>query len=166
MENKYILNDRTFVEIHMLQTIDGKAIINFWEKPDVKEGVKIYNNLYTKLKPQAIALGKSTMYETSNEIPNLSLYKNCEIIEHKDFIVPLEKGIEYYFISYDTKGTLGFKSNIINTAEWGNDGSEIYGQMLEVITDEVSNEYLHYCQKKGISYMFAGKNKIDIKKTF
>ena len=36
-------------------------------------------------------------------------------------------------------------------------------QYLEVLSDEVSNEYLHYCQEKRISYIFAGKNKIDIK---
>ena len=32
-----------------------------------------------------------------------------------------------------------------------------------IITDQVSNEYLHYCREKGISYIFCGKEKIDIK---
>ena len=36
-------------------------------------------------------------------------------------------------------------------------------QIIEVITDQVSNEYLHFCQERRISYIFAGKNKIDIK---
>ena len=147
----------------MLQTIDGKAIGYFWDKPDVKEGIKDYNKLIIKLKPQAIVLGRVTMADTANEIPDLSKYKNNNKIEHKDFIVPLEKDIQYYFISYDTKGTLGFKSNIINTACWSKDGCEILGQIIEVITDQVSNEYLNYCQERKISYIFAGKNKIDIK---
>ena len=155
--------DRTFVVLHMLQTIDGKAIGDFWRRPDVKKGVIDYNTLISYLKPQAIALGRVTMAETANEIPDLLKYKNKNEIEHKDFIVPLEKGVEYYFISYDSKGTLGFKSNIINAACGANNGREIPGQMIEVITDEVSNEYLHYCQEKKISYIFAGKNKIDIK---
>ena len=38
-----ILQDRTYVEIHMMQTIDGKATGNFWRKPDVWQGIKDYN---------------------------------------------------------------------------------------------------------------------------
>lgn len=155
--------DRTFVILHMLQTIDGKAIGDFWRKPDVKEGVIDYNTLISHLKPQAIALGRVTMADTANEIPDLLKYENNKKIEHKDFIVPLEKDIEYYFISYDSKGTLGFKSNIINAACRANKGRQILSQMIVVLTDEVSNEYLHYCQERKISYIFAGKNKIDLK---
>ena len=157
------LDDRAYVEIHMLQTIDGKAIGDFWEKPDVKEGIREYNNLYTKLNGQGIALGRVTMSGHSNEVPDLSKYNNKEILKHKDFIVPLKDGIKYYFISYDKNGTLGFKSNVVNTADWGKDGTEIYGQMIEVLSENVSNEYLQYCQEKGISYIFTGKDKIDIK---
>ena len=52
-----------------------------------------------------------------------------------------------------------------NIREWGKDdsGSDIICQFLIVLSEEVSNEYLHYCQEKKISYIFAGKNKIDIK---
>ena len=49
------------------------------------------------------------------------------------------------------------------TAEWAKDGTVMICQYLEVLSDEVSNEYLHYCQEKRISYIFAGKNKIDIR---
>ena len=157
------LNDRTYVEIHMMQTIDGKATGNFWRKPDVWQGILDYHKLIPELKTQAFALGRVSMKDNSNETPNLSKYKNKEKLEHKDFVVPLEKGAQYYFAAYDTKGTLGFKSNILNTTEWLNDGNKILCQIIEIITDEVSNEYLHYCQERKISYIFAGKNKIDIK---
>jgi len=158
-----VLNERSFVEVHMLQTIDGKSIGDFWSKSDVMEGIKEYNNLYSLLNHQGIALGRVTMLGHSDEVPDLSKYKNKEQLVHKDFIVPLEKGIKYYFISYDTKGTLGFKSKIVNTASWANNGTEIYGQIIEVLTEKVSNEYLHYCKERGISYIFSGENTIDIK---
>ena len=163
MAKKEVLNDRTYVEIHMMQTIDGKATGNFWRKPDVWKGIKDCYKLVPGLAPQAFALGRISMADNSNETPNLLKYKNKEKIEHKDFIIPLEKGAKYYFASYDTKGTLGFKSNIIDVQEWLKDGSKMLCQIIEVITDQVSNEYLHYCQEKRISYIFAGKNKIDIK---
>ena len=164
MSNKSeILDDRTYVEIHMMQTIDGKATGNFWRKPDVWQGIKEYGKLIPNLNNQGFAMGRVSMEGYSDEKPNLSKYKTKEKLEHKDYIVPLEKGAQYYLASYDSKGTLGFKKNVINVNEWLNDGSALLCQIIEVITDKVSNEYLHYCRERGISYIFCGKEKIDIK---
>ena len=158
-----IFEDRAYVEIHMMQTIDGKATGKFWRNPDVWQGIKDYGKLIPHLNTQGFALGRVSMEGNANEKPNLSKYKNKEIIKHEDFVVKLEKGAQYYLASYDSKGTLGFKNNVLNVNEWLNDGSEMLCQIIEVITDKVSNEYLHYCREKGISYIFCGKDKIDIK---
>ena len=158
-----ILEDRAYVEIHMMQTIDGKATGNLWRKSDVYHGIKDYFKLIPNLNCQGFALGRVSMEGNSDEKPNLSKYKDKEKLKHEDFIVPLEKGAKYYLASYDSKGTLGFKNNVININEWLNDGSIFLCQIIEVITDQVSNEYLHYCREKGISYIFCGKEKIDIK---
>ena len=158
-----ILEDRAYVEIHMMQTIDGKATGNFWRGSDVYHGIKDYFKLIPNLNCQGFALGRVSMEGNSDEKPNLSKYKDKEKLKHEDFIVPLEKGAKYYLASYDSKGTLGFKNNVININEWLNDGSIFLCQIIEVITNQVSNEYLHYCREKGISYIFCGKEKIDIK---
>jgi len=158
-----IHEDRAYVEIHMMQTIDGKATGNFWRKSDVYHGIKDYFKLIQNLNCQGFALGRVSMEGNSDEKPNLSKYKDKEKLKHEDFIVPLEKGAKYYLASYDSKGTLGFKNNVININEWLNDGSIFLCQIIEVITNQVSNEYLHYCREKGISYIFCGKEKIDIK---
>ena len=158
-----ILEDRAYVEIHMMQTIDGKATGNFWRKSDVYHGIKDYFKLIPNLNCQGFALGRVSMEGNSDEKPNLSKYKDKEKFKHEDFIVPLEKGAKYYLASYDSKGTLGFKNNVININEWLNDGSIFLCQIIEVITNQVSNEYLLYCREKGISYIFCGKEKIDIK---
>ena len=162
-KTKEILDNRTYVEIHMMQTIDGKATGNFWRKPDVWQGIKDYGKLIPNLNNQGFALGRVSMEANSDEKPDLSQYKNKEKLEYKDYIVPLEKGAKYYLASYDSKGTLGFKNNVINVNEWLNDGSELLCQIIEVVTDKVSNEYLHYCRERGISYIICGKEKIDIK---
>ena len=163
MASNEILDDRTFVEIHMMQSIDGKATGDFFGKPIIKEGIKGYHDLFKVLKAKGYALGRVTMEEINKEKPDLSKYKDKEKLEHKDFVVPLEKGASYYFASYDSKGTIGYKSNVKNTSEWAKDGTVMMCQFIEVITDQVSNEYLHYCQEMRISYIFAGKDKIDIR---
>ena len=163
MENKDILEDRTYVEIHMMQSIDGKATGDFFLKPDCKEGIKYYHELFKTLKAKGYCLGRVTMAEINKEKPDLSKYKDKEKLEHKDFVLPLENGANYYFATYDSKGTIRYKSNVKNTSEWAKDGTVMMCQFIEVLTDEVSNEYLHYLQEKRISYIFCGKNKIDIK---
>lgn len=164
MEKQDILKDRAYVEIYMMQTIDGKATGSFWRKPDVWQGILDYHKFFNNLKTQAFALGRVSMKDNSTETPDLSKYKDKEVLDHKDFIVPLEKGAQYYFVAYDSKGTLGYKSNVLNTTEWLKDGSKTLCQIIEVVTEKVSNEYLHYCQDKRISYIFAGKkDRIDIR---
>ena len=163
MERNDIIEDRSFVEIHMMQSIDGKATGDFFRKPDCWDGMKDYHKLFPELKTQAFALGRVTMEELNKEKPDLDKYKGKELIEHKDFVVPLQKEAHYYFIVYDTKGTIGYKSNIKHTTAWSNDGSNVICQFIEVITDSVSNEYLHYLQDLKISYIFAGKDKINVR---
>ena len=161
MEKKDILDDRTFLEIHMMQSIDGKATGDFFKKPDCWAGVKDYHNLFSELKAQAFCIGRVTMEELNKDKPDLTKYKDKEKIEHEDFVVPLQKEAHYYFATYDSKGTIGYKSNIKHTTSWANDGTDVICQFIEVLSDQVSNEYLHYLKDLKISYIFAGKDKID-----
>ena len=68
------LPNRTYVEIHMMQTIDGKATGNFWRKPDVWQGIKDYGKLIPHLNTQGFALGRVSMEGNSDEKPNLNKY--------------------------------------------------------------------------------------------
>ena len=75
MEKKDILDDRTFLEIHMMQSIDGKATGDFFKKPDCWAGVKDYHNLFSELKAQAFCIGRVTMEELNKDKPDLTKYK-------------------------------------------------------------------------------------------
>ena len=163
MEKKDIIEDRAFVEIHMMQSIDGKATGDFFRKPDCWAGMKDYHQLFPELKTQAFAIGRVTMEEINKDKPDLSKYKDKEIIEHKDFVAPREKDANYYFAIYDSKGTIGYQANTKHTTAWANDGTKVISQFIEVLSDQVSNEYLHYLQDLKVSYIFAGKDKVDIR---
>ena len=156
-------NERAYVELHMMQTIDGKATGNFWRKPSVWAGIFDNYSLMDELNPDAFALGRVSMEMFSTPLPNLSKYKNKKISHQEDFVVPLEKEVKKYFVAYDSKGTLGYKSNIINTMEWlGDKTKKKLCQIIEVLSENVSDEYLAYCKDMGISYIFAGKKEIEI----
>ena len=157
-------NERAYVELNMLQTIDGKATGSFWGKPSVRAGCFDSYSVMDELNPDAFALGRVTMQEMyCIPLPNLSKYKNKKISHQEDFVVPLEKGVKKYFVAYDRKGTLGYKSNIINTMEWlGDKTKKKLCQIIEVLSENVNDEYLAYCKDMGISYIFAGKKEINI----
>ena len=78
MEKQDILKDRAYVEIYMMQTIDGKATGSFWRKPDVWQGILDYHKFFNNLKTQAFALGRVSMKDNSTETPDLSKYKDKE----------------------------------------------------------------------------------------
>ena len=165
MEKKDILEDRAFVEIHMMQSIDGKATGDFFRKPDCWAGMKDYHQLFPELKTQAFAIGRVTMEEINKDKPDLSKYKDKEIIEHKDFVAPREKDANYYFAIYDSKGTIGYQANTKHTTAWVNDGTKVISQFIEFLSDQVSNEYLHYLQDLKVSYIFLEKIKLILELT-
>ena len=157
--------DRVYVELHVVQSIDGKAKGNFWKKPtpSVLAAINDYYNIIEELHSDAFALGRVSMEDNTIPLPDLSKYKNKKISHNEDFVVPLEKGVEKYLVAYDGKGKLGYKSNVINSMEWLGDKTKIkLCQIIEVLTESVSDEYLAYCKDMGISYIICGKKDINI----
>jgi riboflavin biosynthesis pyrimidine reductase len=63
-----------------------------------------------------------------------------------------DRQAETFAVAFDTKGKLGWQSNKI-------EGDHI----IAVLTEDVSDEYLYYLQRKSISYIFAGVGKADLK---
>lgn len=57
-----------------------------------------------------------------------------------------------FAIAIDAHGKLAWKENNI-------DGDHL----VEVLTEQASQQYLDYLQKLGISYLFAGQREMDLK---
>jgi riboflavin biosynthesis pyrimidine reductase len=55
-----------------------------------------------------------------------------------------------FAIAVDSRGKLGWNTNEV-------DGDHI----IELLTENVSDAYLYYLQRKGISYVFAGREELD-----
>lgn len=64
-----------------------------------------------------------------------------------------------YAVACDRYGRLGWKDSLIIDPDPGYGGSHI----IEVVTEEVKDEYLAYLREKGVSYIFGGKHDLDIK---
>ena len=60
-----------------------------------------------------------------------------------------------FIISIDPKGILAYSSNIIEK------NGRPAAHVIEVLTKQTSSKYLSYLHQKGVSYLFAGNNRLD-----
>ena len=86
-----------------------------------------------------------------------SISKNGVVYPRKDYVAKSE--VENYIVSVDPEGILAFDGKYIERKN-----REKY-HIIEILTDKVSNEYLSYLRALDISYVFAGKARLDCRLT-
>jgi riboflavin biosynthesis pyrimidine reductase len=64
----------------------------------------------------------------------------------------------FYAVSIDPHGKLLWNERAITDVDEGYNGAHI----IEVLTENVSDDFLEHLQEKGVSYLFGGENKLDI----
>lgn len=75
------------------------------------------------------------------------------MIPHDDYIAV--RNAENYIAAADPSGRLGWKQNYVEYA--GRPKADV----IEILTEQVSNAYLAFLKEKEISYIFAGTDVID-----
>jgi len=133
----------------MASTVDGRIISANWGDAERRKTFgRIYENCHESFESQAWMVGRVTMEKdfTKGEPPQLITPETP--IARQSFIGDINA--TSFAIAVDGKGKLGWSSNEIS-------GDHI----IEVLTETVSDGYLHYLQQRGISYIFAGKEELD-----
>lgn len=148
---------RPVVICHMVTSIDGKVTGDFLFG---EKGMKVSESYYEinrRLKGDAFACGRVTMESsfTNSFAPDLS--------EFSDTDIPCEDHIatkhSYYAVSFDRLGRVGWTDSMIHDEDDGYDNCHI----IEVLTENTPAEMLAYYKSIGVSYIFAGKDDINIK---
>lgn len=145
--------DRPFVVCHMLSSLDGKIDGEFFSAPECRPALMEYGNLRGFYGCQATLYGTTTMIDSYSdgmvcELPEISVCYTKE-----DYVAPSD--VENYIVSIDTKGILKWTSNYITKK------GRPKAHVIEVLTEEISEDYLAYLRKFDISYIFAGKEQLD-----
>jgi len=128
-------------------TIDGRIISENWGQNSDRYGA-VYENCHNTFKAQAWMVGRVTMerHFTEGEKPDLT--SSPKPVKREAFIA--NKEATSFAVAADAHGKLGWDENEI-------DGDHV----IEILSESVSNEYLHYLQSKKVSYIFAGKENLD-----
>ncbi|MBD5527707.1 MAG: RibD family protein [Lachnospiraceae bacterium] len=145
--------NRPYVICHMLASLDGKTEGEFFSLPECRDAAAEYGNIRNFYKCQATLYGTTTMLEGYSDGLAENLPKADKTYSKEDHIEKSET--ENYIVAIDTKGILGYNS------AYSERKGRPKAHIIEALTEAVSEDYLAYLQKVGISYIFAGKERLD-----
>ncbi|HEX2831594.1 MAG TPA: RibD family protein [Thermoanaerobaculia bacterium] len=137
---------RPYVICHMAPSLDGRIVTTHWENTGAV--TKEYERTASTLKGDAWIIGRVSMepYAGKTRVPR----RKVEPIPREDFIAGKA---DSYAIAIDPSGKLTWTSDNV-------DGEHF----ITILTEAVSDAYLAFLREQGVSYLFAGKTKIDLKK--
>lgn len=142
------MKPRPYVICHMLPSVDGRIVTAPWNLGDVSTSE--YESTAKTHKADAWIIGRVSMepYAGKTKIPRRT---SREPIPREDFIAPHDA--QSYAIAIDPSGKLTWRSNAI-------DGEHV----ITVLTEGVSDNYLAFLRERGVSYVFGGKAKINLRR--
>ena len=131
---------------HMMSSLDGRTILSRWGKlPDTKE----YETTAATFAADAWMCGRVTMEKdfTKGLLPALQPVSHP--LDRQDFVA--DYTADSFAIAVDAHGKLGWKSGHIDD-----------DHLISILTEQVSDEYLAYLRKQGVSYIFGGIKEVDM----
>ena len=142
---------------HMLTSLDGKVSGDFLNAPESKKLCNEYYRLHKEFKANAFLCGRKTMQDsfTGDELPNLSGYDLWHW-DRNDYIA--FPNAEFYAVAIDIHCKLNWQAAYITDEDPGYDNAFI----REILCENAPDAYLAYLQSKNISYIFAGKERLDL----
>lgn len=147
--------NKPYVICHMLTSLDGKIDGDFFSAPECIPAIQQFAHVRTVYDCDATLYGTTTMEGgyADGRIENLA--KSDTVYRHDDYIAPSD--VQQYIVSIDPQGTLAFGGKYVEKK------NRPKAHIIEVLTEQVSNEYLAYLRSLDISYIFAGAEQLNCK---
>jgi 2,5-diamino-6-(ribosylamino)-4(3H)-pyrimidinone 5'-phosphate reductase len=140
---------KPYVICHMCTTIDGRILGERWGRlRGVKDGGELFETTAASFNIGAWLVGTTTMKEFADR--NVPLKKAAQPIERTDYIA--DPKAKRFAIGADGKGVLRYKRSDVN-------GDHV----VLLVSQQVSNDYLAHLRAAGVSYLFCGKEHVDVR---
>jgi 2,5-diamino-6-(ribosylamino)-4(3H)-pyrimidinone 5'-phosphate reductase len=141
--------ERPRVVCHMFASVDGRIVVDGW--PVSREGRRQYEEVHVSYEPDAWMCGRITMEPFAG-----GLRSEVDVAREyvggagrEEFIAPGE--YDSFAFAIDPRGRLAWQSNDI-------DGDHV----VAILNARVSEDYLAFLRERGVSYIIAGENDIDL----
>ncbi|MDB4887421.1 MAG: bifunctional deaminase-reductase domain protein [Gemmatimonadetes bacterium] len=142
-------SSRPRVICHMMASIDGRIVTGDW--PLSSEGRRQYEQVHGTYESNAWICGRVTMEQhfASGTRTDAEVAREHDGAAREDFVAPGEH--RSFAIALDPRGKLVWESG------------EVAGDhMVVVLTDRVSEEYLAMLRARGVSFLLAGRDEVDL----
>ena len=139
--------NRPYTVCHIFSALDGAIVGNYMYAPETTAAREQYGKLRATFDSNAILYGTTTMLDFCDgyvtDLPKSS-HVACN-----DYIAPHTE--DKYVIAIDRRGKLAYSQSFLER-------HGLKQHIIEVLTKEVSDDYLSYLKRLGISYIFAGQS--------
>lgn len=136
---------KPYVICHMMGSVDGRIKQDIW---GLKDSSKYFEEPASKIKADAWLVGRTTMQEFSSKKKH-TLATGRVNIPKEDFVG--KHTAKKYAVAIDPSGKCFWDTNMVSTEH-----------VIEVLTEKVSTRYLEHLRSKNVSYIFGGKNSLDL----
>lgn len=143
--------DRPYIICHMLVSYDNKITGGFMFSPETSGLIGEYGRIDREFNAQAWLCGKTTMEEFTGGLQTDSTIKAK--FSKEDYVA--KKDVGQYVVVTDAMGEIGYAKPYLEKG-----GRKSY--IIELLTYGVSDEYVAYLRKMGISYIFAGEKELNL----
>jgi riboflavin biosynthesis pyrimidine reductase len=141
---------KPYVICHMCTSIDGKVLGERWGRlPRFGDSGKLFETTAASFGIGAWLVGTTTMKEFAG--PPMRLPQASGPLDRKDHVA--DAGARRFAIGADAKGVLRFHEPEIN-------GDHI----VVLVSEQVSDAYLAHLRAAGVSYLFCGRERIDVRR--
>lgn len=149
------MRKKPFVVCHMLASLDGKIDGAFFGMPETAPALKAYGDLRGFYGCPATLYGTTTMLGGYADGRVGAFPTGGDMPLKEDWVNPTGKALGNFIVSVDPVGELAFSAFTIEKK--GRPAAHV----IEVLTEQASPAYLAYLQEQGISYIFAGKRRLN-----
>ena len=151
---------KPFVVCHMLTSLDGKIDGEFFSAPQTAPASRAYGELRGFYGCQATLYGTTTMIGGYAAGPAPALWEvgllgKASLPQEADFVSPEGKVLGNFIVALDPKGELGYHTATIEKK------NRPAAHVIEAVTEQASSAYLQYLRGLGISYLTAGRERVD-----
>lgn len=139
---------KPYVICHMMSSVDGHALTDGWDRDFKRQADELYEKQAESFGFDAWICGRVTMQEIAHDTGYPKGLAKQPIAREAHFA---RTDADCYAISIDPHGKVGWQSN-----------EALGAHVVEVLTEQVEDDYLAYLQSVGVSYFFAGQRELDL----
>jgi len=141
-------SQRPRVICHMATSVDGRIVADKW--PDAPAVRREYEQIHASYAADGWMCGRVTMQPFAGGLrSDAEVAREYTGAAREDFVAPGTH--DSFAVAIDPRGRLAWQSNDI-------DGDHV----IAVLCERVSDQYLAFLRERGVSFVLAGKNDVDL----